>query len=303
MERVPGACDHDRRIAALQPPTVRSARRTRVESNRFSGSWSRDLTVLAGGGPHRPRPVQRAPAISVLLAEPVGLVSAGLRSLLESAHDITVAGEASSSEEAVALVTETRPDVVLMDVELTGLGGLATARRILADPTLAEVRVVILTADEREEDLFCALRCGAGGFVALDAEPVELIRAVRVVAAGGVQLSPWATRRLLEEFASIPDPESFHLEQFDQLTVRERDIVHLVALGLSNGEIAERLVISPATAKTHVSRAMLKLHARDRAKLVALAYQTGFVKHHRAADAIVAPGRPVLRLAASQKAS
>jgi DNA-binding NarL/FixJ family response regulator len=230
-----------------------------------------------------------------VLAEPVGLVRAGLRSLLESEPDIRVAGEALSGEEAVALATATRPDVVLMDVQLGGLGGLAATRRILTDSNLSHVRVVILTEDEREEDLFGALRSGASGFVLLNAEPVELLRAVRVVAGGGVQLSPWATRRLLEEFASIPDPA--RLEQFEELTARERDIVHLVALGLSNGEIAEQLVISPATAKTHVSRAMLKLHARDRAKLVALAYQTGFVKHYRAADTGgVARERPALRL-------
>jgi DNA-binding NarL/FixJ family response regulator len=129
-----------------------------------------------------------------------------------------------------------------------------------------------------------------------------LVRAVRVVAGGGVQLSPWATRRVLDEFASVPGPESSHLEQFEKLTARERDIVHLAALGLSNSEIAERLVISPATAKTHVSRAMLKLNAGDRAKLVALAYQTGFVKHHHSNDANVAGERPGLRLAAAEKA-
>jgi DNA-binding NarL/FixJ family response regulator len=232
----------------------------------------------------------------------VGLVRAGLRSLLEREPDITVAGEAVCGEQAVALATETRPDVVLMDIQLTGLGGLGAMRRILADSNLSRVRVVILTADEREEDLFDALRSGARGFVPLDAEPVELIRAVRAAAGGGAQLSPWATRRLLEELASVPDPESSHLEQFQELTVRERDIVLLVALGLTNGEIAQRLVISPATVKTHVSHAMLKLAARDRAKLVALAYQTGFVNHHPAADAIVARDRPALALAAGQRA-
>jgi DNA-binding NarL/FixJ family response regulator len=278
------------------------ARRPRVESSRLTGGWSRDLALLDSGDRHRSRPAQPAPAINVLLAEPVGLVRAGLRSLLERESDIAVAGEAVSGEEAVAEATRIHPDVVLMAVELTGLGGLEAARRILADPGLSEVRVVIFTADEREEDLFGALQAGASGFVLLDAEPVELVRAVRVVAGGGVQLSPWATRRLLDEFAAIPDPEGSRLEQFEALTARERDIVHLVALGLSNGEIAERLVISPATAKTHVSRAMVKLHARDRAKLVALAYQTGFVKHHRAADGGVPRDRRALRLVARETA-
>jgi DNA-binding NarL/FixJ family response regulator len=238
----------------------------------------------------------------VLLAEGVGLVRAGLRSLLEGEHDITVAGEASGGEQAVALATRTRPDVVLMDIRLPGLGGLAATRRILADCDPSEIRVVILTADEREGDLFGALRSGARGFVLLDTEPVELLRAVRCVAGGGAQLSPWATHRLLEEFASMPDPPSSYPEQFEELTTRERDIVSLVALGLTNGEIAQRLVISPATVKTHVSRAMLKLNARDRAKLVALAYQTGFVQHRRAVDASVARDGSALPLAAAQRA-
>lgn len=264
----------------------------------MTGGWSPDLTVLDGGTLHRLRPAQSAPTIRVLLAEPLGLVRAGLRSLLERDHDIAVVGEAACGEEAVTLATETRPDVVLMDIELPGVGALEATRRIVADPNLSQVRVAILTADEHEDHLFGALGSGASGFLLLDTEPVELFRAVRVVAGGGVQLSPWATRRLLEEFASIPDPASSHLERFEELTVRERDIVLLVALGLTNGEIAQRLVISPATVKTHVSRAIVKLHARDRAKLVALAYQTGFVTHHHAADASVARDRAALRLAA-----
>jgi DNA-binding NarL/FixJ family response regulator len=298
MEKVPGDCEQDGRPVPPQLPRVRFARRTPVEGDRLSGGWSRDLTVLDGGALHRLRPAQSVPAISVLIAEPMGLVRAGLRSLLEREQDITVVGEAAWGEEAVALAAATRPDVVLMDIELPGLGALGATRQIRADSNLSQVRVAILTADEREEDLFSALGSGASGFLVLDAEPVELLRAVRVVAGGGVQLSPWATRRLLEEFASIPDPASSSLERFEELTVRERDIVLLVALGLTNGEIAQRLVISPATVKTHVSRAIVKLHARDRAKLVALAYQTGFVTHHHAADASVARDRASLRLAA-----
>jgi DNA-binding NarL/FixJ family response regulator len=279
---------------------VRLARRTRAESSRLNGGWSRDLTALDGRALHPSCPAQSARAISVLLAESVGLVRGGLRSLMEREPDITVAGEALCGEEAVAVATEKGPDVVLMDIELTGLGALEATRQIVDDPKLSQVRVAILAAEEREEDLYGALRSGASGFVLLDAEPAELLRAVRVVAGGGAQLSPWATRRLFEEFASIPDPQSPNLEQFDELTARERDIVLLAALGLTNGEIAQRLVISPATAKTHVSRAMLKLHARDRAQLVALAYQTGFVKHH-AADATLARDRPALRLVATQR--
>jgi DNA-binding NarL/FixJ family response regulator len=290
MTRVPRARDHD------QLPKVHPAQRSRAEATRSTDGWTRDLTVLDGGAVlesgalYRPRRVRARVTIRVLLAEPVGLVRAGVRSLLEKEYDITVAGEALSGPEAIALAKETRPDVVLMDIDLPGLDGLAATRRILADPDLSGVRVVILTADERDEDLFGALRSEASGFLPLDTEPADLLRAVRVVAGGGAQLSPWATRRLLEEFASVPDPQSAHAEQFEELTTRERDIVLLVAEGLSNGEIAQRLVISPATAKTHVSRAMLKLHASDRAKLVALAHRTGFVTHHRAVDTGVAGG-------------
>jgi DNA-binding NarL/FixJ family response regulator len=175
-----------------------------------------------------------------------------------------------------------------MDVRLEGLSGPVATRRILTDPSLSHTKVVILTADEREQDLYAALQSGESGFLVLDSEPVELLRAVRVVARGGAQLSPWATRLLLEEFASRPDPHRPYPEVFDELTMREGEIVSLVALGLSNSEIAQQLVVSPATVKTHVSRAMVKLHVRDRAKLVALAHQTGFVRHHRVLEASAA---------------
>jgi DNA-binding NarL/FixJ family response regulator len=215
----------------------------------------------------------------------VGLVRAGLRTLLESEPDIGVAGEAFSGDQAVALALDTRPDVVLMDIELPGLGALEATQAILAEADPSSIRVLILTAEEREQDMFGALRSGASGYVVLDTEPRGLIQAVRVVADGGAELSPWATRRLLEDFAASPDPQFPYPEQFEELTARERDIVSLAALGLTNNEIAQRLVISPATAKTHVSRAMVKLNVRDRAKLVALAYQTGFVTRSQAAAA------------------
>ncbi|HUE27766.1 MAG TPA: response regulator transcription factor [Solirubrobacteraceae bacterium] len=285
MTRPPGVDNHDRRVLELQQPRVRQARRTRHESNGSSGRWSHELSAIEGGAFDHCGAAQTCAAVRVLLAEGVGLVRAGLRSLLEREGDISVAAEASTGEQAVALVIETRPDVLVMHIRLPGLDGLAATRRILSDPDLSGTRVVIVTDDEREEDLLGALRSGASGFVMLDAEPMELVRAVRVVAAGGAQLSPWATRRILDEFASAPDPPPAYPEHFDELTSRERHIVSLVALGLTNGEIAERLVISPATVKTHVSRAMLKLHARDRAKLVALAYQTGFVQRRRTGDA------------------
>jgi DNA-binding NarL/FixJ family response regulator len=289
MTRGNGGCNHEGRIDGVHEVPLHLARRTRIESSRSKDGRSRDLTVLKGGALHRSRPAPPPtfPEVRVILAMSAGLARAGLRSLLERQHDITVAGEASSGEQAVAMASAMCPDVVLMDISLPGLGGLAATRRILADPELPATKVVILTEDERE-DLYGALRSGASGCVPLDTDPVELLRVVRVVADGGAQLSPSATYQLLEELASRPDPERSHPELFDELTTREREIVSLVALGLTNGEIAGRLVLSPATVKTHVSRAMRKLHISDRAKLVALAHQTGFVPPPPAADASVA---------------
>jgi DNA-binding NarL/FixJ family response regulator len=232
-----------------------------------------------------------SPAIRVLLADGAGLVRAGVRAVLESEPGITVVAEAASVEEAVAVAIETRPDVVLMDVGLPGLGGLQATREILAAPGLSHVRVLILSADESDEDLFGALRAGATGFLVRDTEPVELLRAVHVLAEGGAQLSPGVTRRLLQELASQPDLKRPFPEQLEELTAREREVMTLVALGLTNDEIAKRLVVSPATAKTHVSRAMVKLNVRDRAKLVALAYETGFVRprQHQSDSRFVQP--------------
>jgi DNA-binding NarL/FixJ family response regulator len=214
----------------------------------------------------------------VLLADGEKLARAGLRVLLEEEGDIEVAGEASTGHEAVALAIELRPDVVLMNARLPGRAEVEATRRITGYPDVAQARVLILSEDERDADLFTALRAGASGFLTGDTDPAELLRAVRVLASGGVQLSESATRRLIEAFASQPDPRRSTPALFEGLTVREREVVALVALGLTNDEIAERLVVSPATAKTHVSRSMVKLHARDRAKLVALAYQSGFAQ-------------------------
>jgi DNA-binding NarL/FixJ family response regulator len=247
-------------------------------TRRRNRGSSGDLIVLDPRA-HDPSGGDTASAtIRVLLAQGEGLVRAGFRALLEGAPDIAVAGEAADGEEVIALASQTRPDVVLMDIRLPGLDGVEATRRILADPDISHVKVVILSAGTRDEDLFGALRAGASGFLVKDAEPVDLVRAVRVVACGEAQLSPSVTRRLIEEFASQPDPQRRAPEQLDELTAREREVMTLVAMGLTNGEIAERLVVSPATARTHVSRAMVKLDARDRAKLVALAYETGFVQ-------------------------
>jgi DNA-binding NarL/FixJ family response regulator len=239
---------------------------------------SGDLFVLDGGVSDRSRPAQQSSPIRVLLADSVALVRAGFRMLLEGETNITVTGEAASGEQAVALARETRPDVILMDIHLSGLDGVEATRRILADPGPAQIKVLILTQHERDEELFGALRAGASGFLLKDTEPVELLRAVRVVAGGGAELSPAIARRLIDEFNAMPDPRRPAPELLDVLTAREREVMSLVAMGLTNDQIAQRLVVSSATAKTHVSRTMLKLHARDRANLVALAYQSGFVQ-------------------------
>jgi DNA-binding NarL/FixJ family response regulator len=215
--------------------------------------------------------------IRVLLADDQPLVRAGLRVLFEDEPDIAVMGEAANGEEALSLVRHARPDVVLMDIRMPVLDGLEATRQIAAEQLLAEVRVLILTTFESDEYVFEALRSGASGFLLKDAEPTELLQAVRVVAAGDALLSPSVTRRLIGRFAAGPAARHSLPEELEVLTVREREVMGLVALGLSNDEIAGRLTISPATAKTHVSRAMVKLGARDRAQLVVMAYQTGLV--------------------------
>jgi DNA-binding NarL/FixJ family response regulator len=215
--------------------------------------------------------------IRVLLADDQALVRAGFRALLDAQPDITVVGEAGDGAEAVRLATSAKPDVVLMDIRMPGTDGLEATRRIAADPALAGAKVLILTTFDEDEHVFEAVRIGASGFLVKDTEPVELLRAVRVVAEGEALLSPGVTRRLIGEFARRARPGRSPRE-LDLLTVREREIVALVAEGLSNDQIAERLVVSPATAKTHVSRAMVKLAARDRAQLVVLAYETGLVR-------------------------
>jgi DNA-binding NarL/FixJ family response regulator len=219
--------------------------------------------------------------ISVLLADDQALVRAGFRALLNAEPDIRVVGEASDGVEAVRLAQQTRPDVVLMDIRMPGVDGLEATKRIAADPALVATRVVILTTFELDEYVFEALRIGASGFLVKDTEPVELLRGVRAVAAGDGLLSPGVTRRVIGEFAGKAAPASRPVTPpvpIDQLTDREREVLGLVAEGLSNDEIAARLVISPATAKTHVSRTMIKLGARDRAQLVVWAYEAGLIR-------------------------
>ncbi|WP_087930254.1 response regulator [Streptomyces albireticuli] len=223
-----------------------------------------------GGAP------ERGP-VRVLLADDQLLVRAGFRALLDVQPDITVVGEASDGERALALVRELRPDAVLMDIRMPVLDGLAATRRITEDPALAEVRVVMLTTFELDEYVFEAIRSGASGFLVKDTEPAELLRAVRAVVAGDALLSPGVTRRLIAEFAARSKAPA-EPAGLAELTDREREVMALVGMGLSNEEIARRLVVSPLTAKTHVSRTMVKLGARDRAQLVVLAYETGLVR-------------------------
>ncbi|HEX6026698.1 MAG TPA: response regulator transcription factor [Solirubrobacter sp.] len=220
--------------------------------------------------------------IRVLLADDQMLVRAGFRALLDAQDDIEVVGEAGDGDEAVRLARETVPDVVLMDIRMPGMDGLEATRRIGDDPALRDVRVIMLTTFDLDEHVFEALEAGASGFLVKDTEPPDLLRGVRLVAAGDALLSPGVTRRLIAEFTSRRPRSGPPPSALEQLTDREREVVGLVALGLSNEEIAETLVISPATAKTHVSRAMVKVGARDRAQLVVLAYQSGLVVPPRA---------------------
>ena len=218
-----------------------------------------------------------AAPIRVVLADDQALVRAGFRSLLDAQDDIEVVGEASSGDEAVGLASELSPDVVLMDIRMPGMDGLAATRAIAEDERLADVRIVVLTTFGLDEYVFEAIRSGASGFLVKDTEPDELVQAVRVVAGGDALLSPSVTRQLIAEFASRAK-EPIQGTGLEELTDREREVVALVGEGLSNQEIAERLFVSPATAKTHVSRAMGKLGARDRAQLVVIAYESGLVR-------------------------
>jgi DNA-binding NarL/FixJ family response regulator len=224
-----------------------------------------------------PRDAARpARPVKVLLVDDQTLVRAGFRVLLERAEGIEVVGEAADGAEAIEAVRRLRPDVVLMDIRMPVLDGLEATRRIVSDERLGGVRVVMLTTYELDEYVFEALRVGASGFLLKDIDPADLRQAVRVVAAGDALLSPSVTRRLIAEFASRA-PRRADQERLAPLNEREREVMALVATGLSNGEIARRLFMSPATAKTHVSRAMAKLGARDRAQLVVLAFDTGLV--------------------------
>jgi DNA-binding NarL/FixJ family response regulator len=219
--------------------------------------------------------------LRVVIAEGQGLARAGIRPLLERQDDMVVTAAAATAEDAVAVVRATQPDVVLLDLDLPEAGGIEAARLI----TERDARVVMLMTSQTDEAVFDALRAGATGLVHKDTDPDELVSAVRVVARGDAQLAPELASRLVADFMSRPERLRITPEQLEELTAREREVVALVAFGLSNEEIAEELVVTRATAKTHVSRALCKLHARDRAQLVVLAYEAGLVRPGQPAPA------------------
>jgi DNA-binding NarL/FixJ family response regulator len=215
--------------------------------------------------------------IRVLLADDQALIRAGFRMLVDSAEDMEVVGEAADGAQAVALARQRRADVVLMDIRMPNVDGLEATQRIDADERLAGVKVLIVTTYETDEYVYEALQAGASGFLVKDTEPAELLHAIRVIAGGDALLSPGITRRLIADIAARRPSRCAVHPGLSELTGRESEIMGLVAHGLSNDEIAAQLFLSPLTVKTHVSRAMLKLHARDRAQLVVIAYQSGLV--------------------------
>lgn len=216
--------------------------------------------------------------ISVGLADDQQLIRFGLRTLLESEDDLRLAWEAEDGLQALELARRTPPDVILMDIRMPVLDGISALRQIAADPDLAAVRVVVLTTFESDEHVFAALRAGATGFLVKNAEPADMIRAIRLAAAGESLLSPTVARRVIDSLRDRSDPQQGPTNPgLTELTDREREILALIGEGLNNDEIGRRLYISPATARTHVGRAMTKLGARDRAQLVVIAYQSGLV--------------------------
>ena len=216
--------------------------------------------------------------IRVVLADDQALIRSGFRMLIDSADDLELVGEAATGDDAVRLAHSTRADVVLMDIRMPGMDGIAATRDITGDDDLAGVKVVVLTTFEIDAYVIEAVRAGASGFLSKSIEPANLLDAIRTVAGGDALLSPKATQALLTEFATTTATPPIPDGTLDDLTTRERELMTLAAHGLSNDQIAERLFLSPLTVKTHINRAMMKLAVRDRAQLVVLAYQTGLVR-------------------------
>jgi DNA-binding NarL/FixJ family response regulator len=239
-------------------------------------------------------PISELDTIAVLIAYGDNFARTGLHALLNEERDIAVVGCAANGEQALALTGHTQPDVVLVDIALPGIDGVEVTRRLAFNGGPSGTRVLILSASEQDEEVFSSLRAGASGFLLNDIEPAELIRAVRTIASGAAVLSPRVARRVISELASRPDPRLPGPDQLDELTPREREVMALVATGLSNDQIAEYLVVTRATAKTHVSRALGKLRARDRAQLVTLAYETGLVLPKRTAAERSGIATPIL---------
>jgi DNA-binding NarL/FixJ family response regulator len=215
--------------------------------------------------------------IRVLVADDQALVRGSFRILVDTAPDLTSVGEAASGAEAVELARSQKPDLVLMDIRMPGVDGIEATRQITADPQTSAVRVLILTTFDLDEYVFAALRAGASGFLLKDTPPADLLAAIRVVAAGDALLAPGVTRRLISEFTRRPEPAQRPAVALEEVTEREREVLTLIGLGLSNTEIAAHLHVSLSTAKTHVGRLLMKLAARDRAQLVIAAYEGGLV--------------------------
>jgi DNA-binding NarL/FixJ family response regulator len=254
------------------------------------GGRERNLVLLGAATAANP---ESGTAIRVLVAHGDRLARAGLGALLDAEPDVAVAGAAADGMQVLALARELRPDVLLIDIAVPGTDAATVTRRILADTETSSVQVLAFGASDDDEKIFSSLRAGASGFVVSDAEPAELTRAIRVVAAGDGALSPSGVRRVIAELVAQPDPGRANPELLEELTARELEVMSLVAGGLNNDEIAERLVVTPATAKTHVSRVMTKLRAHHRAQLVTLAYETGLVhpRHPAGSDVGAAAAR------------